>query len=451
MLSYRGVSQPSVVRASLDVASDLLRHVPDAASYVARLAGEAARNRPKFARPGYSVEVIGDDRTFGLLEADWDDLHRRSGWRSPFSSFPWLYGWWMEIGRGPDHDLRIVAVRHGRELVGLGAFYVIHSRTAREIHVLGDTYVGSEYLDVLCDPAHVEVVTEAVQCTLAHSGDFDAARLYDIDADSRFVAELLGKTSGFVGLEIGPDERLPYVRLLGSFDAFLATLSSNMRYNMKRKDKKLRSAYPDARLRLVERAEDIPRALADLFRLHSLRWQSKGQTGNFVRPEVQAFHRRVGPPLLQRGILRLYSLDVAPGKAAAMLYCLRLGKREFYLQAGMDPQYAPVSAGYCLMRQVIERCAEDGLEEFDMLRGTENYKNHWSDVERQTVRMRFARPTARGALWASRLKFREELTAIIKQHVPRNVIDEVIDLTGRGPPRPASSPLDSEAGDGAPG
>lgn len=416
------VTPGQVVRASLEVAADIVRRAPDAGAYVARLVGQAMK-APSATRTGVVVDLIKDDGAFAALEHEWRSLHDRSGARSPFTTWVWLYGWWMEIGRPAGYELCLCTARLSGLLVGIGAFYVAEERFGtRVLHNIGDTLVGSEYLDVLCDPQFSQLVIGAIADAISSADDIDAARLLDLDEDSQFVAALRRGHPGILDLRCTIDERLPYLALGGSFERYTEKLSSNMRYNLKRKEKKLIKTYPEARVSLLEREEDVPEVLDLLFRLHARRWQSKGQSGNFVRREVRAFHRRVAPKLLETGRLRLYRLEMEPGRVASMLYCLRTGGREFYLQAGMDPAYEDVAAGFCLMKRVIERCADEGLTEFDMLRGTEGYKSHWASCEHRTHTLRFARRTAKGALWASRETLRDELKGIVANRMPDEVL-----------------------------
>jgi CelD/BcsL family acetyltransferase involved in cellulose biosynthesis len=124
-------------------------------------------------------------------------------------------------------------------------------------------------------------------------------------------------------------------------------------------------------------------------------------------------------------VLRLYSLDLGDDLVAATIYCLRLGGREFYLQAGMDPSHVDLSPGFCLMKEIIEHCADDGVREFDMLRGEESYKAHWARSEYRTMCVRFARPTARGLLFATREKCKREMVHMIKRRMPPDLVEEM--------------------------
>jgi CelD/BcsL family acetyltransferase involved in cellulose biosynthesis len=417
-------------RATASFAFDLVQSMPRAASYLGGIVREAARPLPRSNHAAYQLRIITEEQSLRDLASSWRALHERSGSRSPFMSFAWLCAWWTEIGSAQGAALRILAVEHEGTLVGLGAFYLTQDRLGtRLLRLLGDTLVGSDYLDILLDPAHASNACDVLVTGLRGLEDVDGVELHDIDASSPFLSAISGTRDALPGFEVWPAASLPIVVMGGSSQAFHAQLSSNMRYNLKRKWRRLTKRYPDAHVRWVTRQDEIPQALDVLFDLHRRRWVARGMTGNFVRDEVRSFHRLVAPALLDSQTLRLYCLTVGPNRVIATIYCLRFGGREFYLQAGMDPSQVAVSPGFCLMKDVIERCAEDGLFEFDMLRGDESYKTHWARSEHETVNVRFARPTARGLLFATSGRARREMLHMIKRRLPASLVDEVRALT----------------------
>jgi CelD/BcsL family acetyltransferase involved in cellulose biosynthesis len=394
---------------------------------------------PFLAGMGYAVHVTTTDSGLAALEAEWKELSSRASNSSPFSSWTWLSSWWNEIGSlNAKNELRVIVVREGFRLVGIAPFYIAtHQFGTRVLRNLGDTHVGSEYLDAIWDRAHADGVIEAIETTLKSAHDIDAVLLLDLADDSLLADALARSGDQWVGRRISTWQTLPVVLLGGDGvkQSFLEQLSKNMRYNLRRKEKKLLECYPRARLELVTSIDELERVMAALFRLHALRWQSKGQTGNFVYPGVREFHSKVCPRLLEEDVLRIYWLDLdrEAQQVGAVLYCLRHGKRELYLQAGMDPALEDLSAGFCLLKWVIERCSEEGLDEFDMLRGTEQYKRHWARSERRTLILEVARSTLRGILWSGARNAKKEGVGFLKRHLPAEVVRELKRLSTTSP------------------
>lgn len=430
------VESKEVGKRVLGMARALALKAPDTGRFLVELGAGWAR--PASLPPGgLVVEQISDDRGFAGLEDAWPALCRDSG--NAFASWPWLFSWWMEIGRPAGHrlDLRVVRAAGSGALLGVAPMYVA-AGTPAVLRMLGDAWVGSEDLDVLALPEHRAAVAEAALASIRQDPTIDAVELIDLAPSSPLVLA----TSGLLAPETGPMNELPYLPLGGSYERYLATLSGNMRSNLRRKDRRLEKAYPKARLVLVEAERDLPEALETLFRLHTRRWTARGQSGNFARPDVRAFHRRAAPKLLRAGVLRLYALELQPGQVAATLYCLRQGRREQYLQGGMDPNHQDISVGFCLMGRVIKRAADEGVEEFDMLRGTEGYKAHWATELRTTRRLSFARPTPRGVAWAALRRVAHDVRSTAKEALGQELWAELKERL-----QPSASGADQEAVD----
>lgn len=423
----RRVVDPTPGAVARDLLAELRARVPRVVGGVSSAVGEAVRGRHARRDTGaLRVEVVSTPEALDRLSGAWGRLHAAGGSRSAFASAAWLSGWWHAVGLTLGHTLHVLVASDGDEVVAILPTY----RAGGVLRTLGDTWVGSEHLDVIVAPERAAEAAAALARAVAADPAVDALELLDVAEDGALVGALRGEP-GLVARADDAWQELPYLPLPGSARAWEASLSGNMRYNVRRKLRRLSEAYPQATLRTIDRSEALPEALELLFRLHALRWQSKGQTGNFVRPQVRAFHHRVGPELLARGVLRLYQLDLGEGRIAATLYCLRSGGRELYLQAGMDPAYEVVSAGFCVMAKVIAAAADDGVTEFDFLRGTEGYKTHWATAQRTTRRLTAARPTPRGLAWLARQQATAEAKAGLKAAVPEAWLSAVRQRLGR--------------------
>jgi CelD/BcsL family acetyltransferase involved in cellulose biosynthesis len=370
------------------------------AAWTAGARGLVAARRPVEGR--LAVDRVDDARGLAELREPWDRLLTATGCRSPFRSWAWLEAWWSALGEGRRGALSTYVARdEAGRVAGILPAYRADAFGARVLRLLGDAVVGSEYLDALVEPS-VPHACDALLAAAAADPELDGFELLDLDPDGALAAAWRDGRLAERGLAPGGLEHwqiLPHVRLHGSWAALSQTMSSSQRYALGRKARRLAERHPRARLVVVADEAELPDALEGLFRLHAMRWRSRGQEGNFVDADTRAFHRRVAPRLLRAGVLRLYRLELEPGVAAATLYGLRFGRCEHYLQAGFDPAHEDVSVGVCLLRAVVEGAADAGLDEFDLLRGTEPYKAHWANGERHTLRARAARRTPRGLAW----------------------------------------------------
>jgi CelD/BcsL family acetyltransferase involved in cellulose biosynthesis len=145
----------------------------------------------------------------------------------------------------------------------------------------------------------------------------------------------------------------------------------------------------------IERAHDLEPALDHLFRLHALRWESRGEAGVLAQERVRAFHREAAAGLFAAGLLRLYVLRIA-GDVAAVFYGFSHRDRIYGYLTGLDPAFAYESPGVTIVAHAIEQALAEGAREFHFLRGREAYKYRWGAVDRWNRRLSVRRKEAHG-------------------------------------------------------
>jgi CelD/BcsL family acetyltransferase involved in cellulose biosynthesis len=118
-----------------------------------------------------------------------------------------------------------------------------------------------------------------------------------------------------------------------------------------------------------------------LQRLHTSRWEQGGEPGVLVDERVLACHREALPLLGRKGLLRLCALRLN-GEIIAALYSLidppsQLVRRQYFYLTAYAPAHAELRPGTVLLALAIERAAQEGVHQIDMLRGQEQYKQIW--------------------------------------------------------------------------
>jgi CelD/BcsL family acetyltransferase involved in cellulose biosynthesis len=158
-----------------------------------------------------------------------------------------------------------------------------------------------------------------------------------------------------------------------SFDEFLASRSKNFREQVRRRERKLRREH-EVELRLTD-ASRLEADLDTLFRLHAARW-SEGESSALAGSR-ERFHRDFARRALERGWLRLWVLD-ADGAPRAAWYGFRFAQMDWYYQSGRDPEWERESVGFVLMSHTIRQAFDDGMTEYRLLRGGEEYKGRFA-------------------------------------------------------------------------
>jgi CelD/BcsL family acetyltransferase involved in cellulose biosynthesis len=339
--------------------------------------------------------------TFDELTSYADDWDRLAA-GVPFRSWTWLSCWWRHYGsqsRGESARRRLAvlcAFDDSDRPVGIAPWYLecsaLHGRVLR---ALGSDEVCSDYLGVLCQPQMGDAVTESLADYLveqAHSLRSDALRwdLLDwsgIDAEDREVAALERSLSqaGW-GTYRRPSANCWRLKLPTVWDEYVAGLGKNFRRDVRRLERDFLQSKR-AVLHVVDRLQDLPRAMEILVQLHQRRQRTRGEPGCFASPRFTAFYHEVVPELLRRGQVQFYWLEL-DGKPAAAEYQLVGDGILYAYQAGVDPDAMEHQPGKLLNVAILQCAIARGYREFDFLRGDEPYKARFGAESRRSVVIR---------------------------------------------------------------
>ena len=347
------------------------------------------------------ASVITDWQALQGLSTEWNDLLKRSASDTVFLTWEWISAWLTSVA--PNAPLLTVIVRdEAGKLSAIAPFYLTRMRLLgvlpfRVCRVLGDCYSGSEYPDVITDRANEGEALEAVMKAL-----LDRRELWDCI----WMPQMAGWTGAFtrmttccrnLGLKCHlRDRRFSVVRLPPTYAAYLASLSSKFRYNVRRRTKELQRAH---RVELVrcEQPGDLPKFLEALFDLHRRRWRAAGQSGSFVRrPRMVDFYERFAPVALRQGWLRLYGLKI-DGGIRAVRYGLAYKGTLLGLQSGFDIESIE-GGGNILLGMVLEASIQEGLSAYDFLGDCADYKRRWGAAKRDGCDLFIGRPSLKNRL-----------------------------------------------------
>jgi CelD/BcsL family acetyltransferase involved in cellulose biosynthesis len=231
------------------------------------------------------------------------------------------------------------------------------------------------------------------------------------------------------GLSERESDVCPFIPLAGcTWESYLASLGRDHRYNLGRRFRKLEQRS-EVSFEQVRGEDERREALANLFRLHDLRWRGRGGSEAFDSPGVRAFHEDVSRTALERGWLRLFTLRL-DRDPSAVLYAFRYGRTFSYYQSGFDPRFAKLSVGLVTLGLAIRSAIVEGAAEFDFLHGDEAYKFHWARQTRALGRIE-AYPRNAAALAARGLICAERAGRRLVHHLLPRPITEWIRLAYR--------------------
>jgi CelD/BcsL family acetyltransferase involved in cellulose biosynthesis len=310
----------------------------------------------------------------------WNSLAERA--ENVFSTWDWSDVWWRHFGRGKKRE--VITVERDEATVAVLPLYEQRLRGARTLRFLGGGV--ADQLGPVCGPADRSAAIERLR-ELMGARILLAERMPD---DRDWAPALGGK--------LVHREASPIIDLAGEggWEAYLANRSANFRQQVRRRARRL-TGGEGVRYRLTEDHSTLQSDLDALFALHAARWG--GRSDAFVGARG-AFHREFAARALERGWLRLWLAEI-DGTPAAAWYGLRFAGAESFYQSGRDPGRDRSQVGAGLLEHTIRMACEDGMRQYRLLRGEEQYKRRYATIEADVCTIAAARrPIGRTAVAA---------------------------------------------------
>jgi len=346
------------------------------------------------------VETLNTAEEFENLKDEWNILLENSPSNNLCLTWEWMYTWWKHYNKGKKLFIVKVSDDEGR-LLGLAPLCIkednlYHFASLKVLTYLGTEEVCSDYVDfIVCKSQYEEVLKIILDYIEKQSHRWHYALLSDISESStsfkRIIEVLKAQKADYI---IYDASTCPYIALPESYEAYTHGLSKNMRYNLRRKTRDIEKKY-NATFSVFETSDDLEKAMENLLELHQKRRQMIGDKGDFIQDRMIAFHKEISRIFNEKGILKIYSLDI-DGKPVAMIYGFRYGNKFFDYQTGMDPEFERESVGTVLLGHCIRDSIEAGLKEFDFLRGAEPYKFRWTKTSVKTINIILTAESRRG-------------------------------------------------------
>jgi CelD/BcsL family acetyltransferase involved in cellulose biosynthesis len=315
------------------------------------------------------------------IQEEWGMLAAHSP--SPFASWEWNSVWWRHFGK--DRPLHVFACRRrSGELAAILPLYLASRLPLRVLRFLG--HGPGDELSPICAPDDREAAAAALRTVLD-----DHVAGWDL-----LLAERMPAGEGWDRL-LGAGHTLrressPVLPTRGrTWDDYLAERSRNFREQARRLERKLAREH-DLSYRMTTEGAQLEDDVSTLFRLHETRWRERGSGA--LGGERAVFHREFAAHALARGWLRLLFLEI-DGQPAAAWYGLRYAGADWFYQAGRDPGWDRYSHGWVLLLHTVRATFDDGMREYRLLRGDEEYKARLAEEDPGVVTSVLAR-TLRG-------------------------------------------------------
>lgn len=292
------------------------------------------------------------------------DSKLKLDWPSPFVLPSWIQVWWESFGSG--YELYIRAIFDNSEAIGIAPLM----KKVATAYFIGNTDV-CDYQDFVIAPGRESDFFNMLLLDAKKQGitTFD---LKHVRPDSSAILSLktLAVSRGYdISLE---REDVSFEMLLPStFDAYLESLNSKQRHEIRRKLRRL-NEEGNIEFRFITSESELSGALETFFRMFA---DSREDKAAFLTEQMKRYFRNIVDEMYREGILRLGILELDK-KPIAEILCFEYNNCLYLYNSGYDPGYISLSAGVLSKVMAIKYSIEKGIKKFDFLKGAEPYKAH---------------------------------------------------------------------------
>lgn len=329
----------------------------------------------------------------------WNALVEQSIADTPFSRHEYLAAWWQTLGGGEwlhqNAELVLISATENDELVGIAPLFRAEYDGRQAILLVGSIEI-SDYLDLIVREADLPRFLSGLIDFLASSPPFDTAQGKHGDWSALDWYNLPDDSPTLAALKAESDRRgwtyheeiyrpTPRIALNGSFEDYLARIEKKQRHEIRRK---LRRVAESGRgnFYVVDKDADIEPELEAFFHLMA----QDPSKAEFLHPAMREQMAITLRAAHQQGYLWLGFLEVDGVKTAASLNFDYKNKLWGY-NSGVSRAHMELSPGWVLLAYTIQWCCENGKNEFDFMRGDEEYKYRFGGVNRFVMRARAIR------------------------------------------------------------
>jgi len=319
---------------------------------------------------------------------DWHALLSQSASHVPFLTYEYLKTWWETRGGGEwpqDSQLVLVAAFQEDHLVGIAPLFHSNNILGKPALMFVGAIEVSDFLDFIVKPEDLPGFTQGLIDFLLNSDlpPWEVLDLYNLLEESPTLAGLKSEaeTRGWKHQEIHLQPS-PYIPLPGNFEAYLAQIDKKQRHEIRRKLRNVDQSLAEPGLYFTEDEENLE---ADVQAFIDMMAQDPNKR-DFLTDAMRQHIHNTARIAFEQGWLHLAFFTLDGEKAAANL-SFNFNDRLWLYNSGWKWEYRDYSPGWVLLAYLIEWAAENGIQEFDFMRGDEPYKYKFGGVDRHVYRV----------------------------------------------------------------
>ena len=321
------------------------------------------------------------------LEKEWNDLLAISASHVPFLRHEYITAWWDGLGGGEwsQGELYVLTARgEDDRLVGIAPLFQTDNLESEPALMLIGSIEISDYLDVIARPEDLPAFMDAL---LEHLDGDEAAvppllDLYNLLESSPTLPALkeAADKHGWAYTQ-EPLQHCPYIQLPGDWESYLGSIDKKQRHEIRRKMRRAGEHHQPVRWYISQDGDRLEQEIDGFLDLMT----GDPEKAKFLTPAMRTQMHTILQAAHRAGWLQLSFIEVGGEKAAGYLNFDYLNKIWVY-NSGLDFRFSSLSLGWVLLGHLLQWAIENRREQFDFMRGDEQYKYRFGATDRRVVR-----------------------------------------------------------------
>ena len=276
-----------------------------------------------------------------------------------------------------DEKLRVLIAVKNKRLVGVLPYFE-HKTSIFKIPMLMIELAGniiSYHPRIVADNCETELLFELLNRANKKWHVFRILGLESQNSTEIAVCHVVKKIKG--SLLIYPGDASPYLPINGSWESYLQSKSSNFRYNLKRKEKKISNAGR-FEVRFYNSSSDLDEIYSSMISIESNSWKTEANIAITSHQYEVSYYKKLLPFLAKMDALFavMLFLDSIP---IAYFLCYFWNNKIGNIKTSFDHRYNNLSPGAVVIHHAILKAFEIGAEEVDFLGGAQYHKMLWTE------------------------------------------------------------------------
>lgn len=336
----------------------------------------------------YAVELVTTEDALGRIESDWERLSRAADHPNVFTSYGWYNAWYAHFAKKRTPGLRRNVLILRRDGVVSGIVPLVASVSSKfglslcRLHFASHDHEW-DYNDLVLGDDVLGQTAALAQYLRREARAWDLIDLCELrDTGAIPHIEIALQEAGLSYRTFPEKVRCPYMPIECSWEETMAKHSRSIRREFRRFMEKTREGF---RMRVVEDPSREPELLERMIAVEAQKHVGGKLSVPFLGRYAELF-RSLFETLGPKGWISVVVMEFGDRLIAwQLLY--RCGKKLWGYLTAYDHAFGDLSPGTILVSAAIDHAFANGFDEFDFLKGEENYKMRWATDFHRTYRM----------------------------------------------------------------